>query len=87
MPIVAGVDKFTNLLTDRKQYLTHLSSVLPFSGGTFIHLTGVIEIVAGVLVLTKFTRFAAYVVSGWLIAIALNLLPPVTTSMSPRGIF
>ena len=75
VPIVAGVDKFTNVLTDWKQYLSPLvERVLPFSGATFMHLTGVIEIVAGVLVLTRFTRFAAYLVSAWLIGIALNLL-------------
>ena len=75
VPIVAGLDKFTNLLTDWTQYLSPLAtSVLPFSAGTFMHVVGVIEIAAGVLVLSKFTRLGAYVVTAWLVCIALNLL-------------
>jgi uncharacterized membrane protein YphA (DoxX/SURF4 family) len=75
VPIVAGLDKFANLLTDWTQYLSPLATrVVPVSPATFMHIVGVIEIVAGILVLTKFTRFAAYVVSAWLVAIALNLV-------------
>ncbi len=75
VPIVAGLDKFTNLLTDWTQYLSPLAArLLPFSASTFMQIAGVIEITAGVLVLTKLTRLAAYVVAGWLVAIALNLL-------------
>jgi uncharacterized membrane protein YphA (DoxX/SURF4 family) len=75
VPIVAGVDKFTNLLTDWKQYLSPLAvRTLPFSPATFMHLVGVIEIVAGVIVLSKLTRLGAYLVTIWLLAIALNLI-------------
>jgi hypothetical protein len=37
-------------------------------------LVGVIEIVAGIAVLTTFTRLGAYVVAVWLALIAVNLL-------------
>jgi uncharacterized membrane protein YphA (DoxX/SURF4 family) len=75
VPIVAGLDKFTNLLTDWSQYLSPLAErVLPFSGATFMQIVGVIEIAAGALVLSRFTTLAAYVVTGWLVLIALNLL-------------
>jgi uncharacterized membrane protein YphA (DoxX/SURF4 family) len=75
VPIVAGVDKFTNLLTDWQQYLSPLAErILPFGGSTFMHLVGVIEIAAGLLVLTKLTRIGAYIVAAWLVGIALNLL-------------
>jgi uncharacterized membrane protein YphA (DoxX/SURF4 family) len=75
VPIIAGLDKFTNLLVDWKQYLNPLAErVLPFSGSTFMRLVGVIEIVVGILVLTKLTRVGAYIVSAWLLAIALNLI-------------
>jgi uncharacterized membrane protein YphA (DoxX/SURF4 family) len=75
VPIVAGLDKFTNLLTDWSQYLSPLAlRVLPFSATTFMYLVGIIEIAAGILVLSKLTRIGAYVVSAWLVAIALNLL-------------
>jgi uncharacterized membrane protein YphA (DoxX/SURF4 family) len=73
VPIVAGLDKFTNLLTDWQQYLSPIvARIVP--AATFMHLVGVIEILAGVLVLSKFTRIGAYVVALWLVAIAFNLL-------------
>jgi uncharacterized membrane protein YphA (DoxX/SURF4 family) len=75
VPIVAGLDKFTNLLTDWKSYLSPLVvRALPFSPQVFMSAIGVIEIVAGILVLSRLTRIGAYVVSAWLVAIALNLL-------------
>ena len=75
VPIVAGLDKFTNLLTDWRRYLSPwVEPLLPVSGTVFMYAVGIIEIFAGIIVLTKYTRIGAYVVSGWLIAIALNLL-------------
>jgi hypothetical protein len=41
---------------------------------TFMHVVGVVEIVAGIIVLTHWTKIGAYVVMAWLLAIALNLL-------------
>ena len=75
VPIVAGLDKFTNLLTDWTQYLSPLAlRVLPVSATAFMYIVGVVEIAAGILVLSRLTRVGAYVVSAWLVAIALNLL-------------
>ena len=75
VPIVAGLDKFTNLLTDWSRYVAPpVARLLPFSPETFMGIVGVIEIAAGVLVLSKFTRWAALIVSAWLVGIALNLL-------------
>jgi uncharacterized membrane protein YphA (DoxX/SURF4 family) len=74
VPIVAGVDKFTNLLVDWKQYLSPVAANLPVSASTFMMIVGVIEILAGVVVLSRFTRLGAYVVSAWLVGIALNLV-------------
>jgi uncharacterized membrane protein YphA (DoxX/SURF4 family) len=73
VPIVAGLDKFFNLLTDWEQYLSPLvARVVPATA--FMQAVGVIEIVAGILVLSKLTRFGAYIVAAWLVGIALNLL-------------
>ncbi|HEX8823066.1 MAG TPA: DoxX family protein, partial [Archangium sp.] len=73
VPIVAGLDKFFNLLTNWEQYLSPLvARVIPAS--TFMHAVGIIEIAAGLLVLSKLTRLGAYVVAAWLVGIALNLL-------------
>ena len=74
-PIVAGADKFTNLLTNWEMYLNPLAPrLLHVQPATFMHIVGVIEIVAGILVLSRFTRWAAYIVMLWLIGIALNLV-------------
>ncbi len=74
VPIIAGLDKFTNLLTEWSQYIsTALSDIIPFEAGVFVMIVGAIEIVAGVLVFLK-PRIGALVVMSWLIAIALTLV-------------
>ena len=74
VPIVAGIDKFTNLLCNWPDYLSPtVASMIPFDPQTFMYIVGVIEIAAGVLVLWK-PRIGAYVVMAWLVLIALNLL-------------
>jgi hypothetical protein len=74
VPIVAGLDKFTNLLADWEAYLSPLATaILPVSAGTFMGIVGIIEVAAGALVLAS-PRHGAYVVAAWLVAIALNLL-------------
>jgi hypothetical protein len=39
-----------------------------------MYIVGTVEVLVGVLVLTKWTRYAAYIGSVWLVCIALNLL-------------
>jgi len=74
VPIIAGADKFTNLLTRWDQYLNpSLASVLPFSAATFMMIVGVIEICAGILVLVK-PKVGGLVVSLWLVLIAVSLV-------------
>lgn len=54
VPIVAGLDKFTNFLTNWEAYLSPaLLSRLPFSPHAFMMAVGIIEIVAGGLVLLR----------------------------------
>ncbi|MBA6154523.1 DoxX family membrane protein [Gelidibacter maritimus] len=74
VPVVAGLDKFTNILTDWTQYLSSgLVDMLPFEPSVFMMIVGVVEIIAGILVFAK-TRFGAYLVSIWLLLIALTLI-------------
>jgi uncharacterized membrane protein YphA (DoxX/SURF4 family) len=74
VPIVAGLDKFTNILTDWSQYLSGgFASLLPFEASTFMMIVGVIEIVAGIVVLWK-TELGAYIVAAWLVCITLTLI-------------
>jgi hypothetical protein len=74
VPIVAGADKFTDILTNWDQYLAPVvANMLPFSPHTFMLIVGVIEIVAGIIVLAK-PRIGLAIVGAWLIGIAINLL-------------
>lgn len=78
VPIVAGLDKFTNLLTHWEQYLNPVVvQILPFSAHTFMMIVGVVEIIAGILVLRR-PAVGGYVVAAWLTAIALSLLATVS---------
>ena len=74
-PFLAGLDKYFNLLTNWPAYISPLAlKILPFSGQTFMHIVGVIEMIVGLAILTKWTRLGSYVASVWLIAIAINLV-------------
>lgn len=74
-PIITGIDKYFNKLTDWSMYLSPLvTRVLPVSATFFMRAVGVIEIVAGLLVLSRWTRFGGYLVMAWLLAIATNLV-------------
>ena len=74
-PFLAGLDKFFNLLTDWEMYLSPLAlRLLPVNGTTFMHIVGVIEMVVGLAILTRWTRLGSYVAMIWLVAIALNLI-------------
>lgn len=74
VPIVAGVDKFFHVLTNWDQYLApFIANLLPFSPHTFMLIVGVIEIIAGIIVLAK-PKLGGLIVSLWLLAIAFNLL-------------
>ena len=74
VPIVAGADKFTNILTEWNKYLAPVvTDIIPLSPEVFMTIVGIIEIVAGIVVLTK-PKIGSLIVSIWLVAIAINLL-------------
>ncbi|MBZ0099212.1 MAG: hypothetical protein K8F30_09015 [Taibaiella sp.] len=73
VPIVAGLDKFTNLLTNWPDYLGSFAGMIPFEPSTFMAIVGVIEIVAGIIVLLR-PLIGAYIVMAWLVCIALQLI-------------
>ncbi len=76
VPIVAGLDKFTNLLVDWSKYLApFIAQMVPPHG--FMMLVGVIEIVAGIGVLfTPWTKVFAWIVGIWLIGIRERCVRP-----------
>lgn len=74
-PIVTGIDKYFNKLTDWGMYLSPLATrILPVSANFFMRTVGIVEILAGLLVLSRWTRIGSYLVMVWLLAIAVNLL-------------
>ena len=75
LPIAAGLDKFTNLLTDWDMYLSPLAArMLPVSPEVFLRVVGVVEVVVGAGILLGFARWFGWVAAGWLTAIAVNLV-------------
>lgn len=72
---LAGLDKFLNVLTDWGMYLSPLAErLLPVSGDVFMRVVGVIEMAVGLLILAGFARIGGYVLMGWLVSIAINLV-------------
>jgi hypothetical protein len=76
VPLVAGLDKFFNLLVYWPKYVApFVERILPASPQSFMYLVGVIEIVAGLAVLASpWPRLFGQVVALWLTGIAVNLL-------------
>ena len=73
-PILFGLDKFTNLLTDWTTYLAPtLDRLIPGSASSAMLAVGVIEIVAGLVVAVR-PRVGGYLVAAWLAGIITNLL-------------
>lgn len=73
-PILAGADKFLDLLARWDQYLTPLVPRLTgIPAHTFMMIVGAIEIVAGIGVALK-PRLFGVVVAAWLLGIVVNLL-------------
>ena len=73
-PILFGLDKFTNLLTDWTTYLAPtLDRLVPGSASSAMLAVGVIEIVAGLVVAVR-PKIGGYLVAAWLAGIIGNLL-------------
>ncbi|HWQ00287.1 MAG TPA: hypothetical protein VNK92_07430 [Vicinamibacterales bacterium] len=75
MALLAGLDKFLELLADWDMYLSPLAaSLLPVSAAAFMRIVGIVEMAAGALVLAGRTRPGGYLVAIWLLGVAANLL-------------
>jgi uncharacterized membrane protein YphA (DoxX/SURF4 family) len=73
--LLAGLDKFLNLLANWPAYLSPIAAqLLPLSPSAFMHAVGVIEIIVGAVILTGYTRLGGYVAAAWLLCIAANLV-------------
>jgi hypothetical protein len=73
-PVVFGLDKFAQLLSDWDFYLAPwIDDLVPGSTHDAMLLVGVVEVLAGVLVALR-PRIGAYVVALWLLGIIVNLV-------------
>jgi len=74
-PILFGLDKFAEVLTDDwvKYLATPFNDLLPGNATDAMHIVGAVEIAAGVVVLVS-PRFGGLLVAGWLAGIIVNLL-------------
>jgi hypothetical protein len=72
-PVLAGLDKFFNKLTDWSMYLWAPLGRLTGGSGRFMRIVGAIEIVAGLIVAFK-PKLGAPIVAIWLLGIIVNLL-------------
>ncbi|MHC8608409.1 hypothetical protein ACW4FP_12225 [Paenarthrobacter ureafaciens] len=73
-PILFGLDKFTNLLTDWTAYLAPAATtVIPVPAQTFMYGVGIIEVIAGIIVALR-PRIGSVIVALWLLGIIVNLL-------------
>ena len=74
-PILFGLDKFAGVLTDDwTRYLaSQYNDIIPGSASDAMHIVGVVEIAAG-LVVAVTPRFGGLLVAAWLAGIIVNLL-------------
>ena len=74
-PILFGLDKFANVLTDdwTKYLSSEFNSILPGNADDAMSIVGVVEVVAGVVVALA-PRYGSVIVAGWLGGIIVNLL-------------
>jgi len=73
-PILFGLDKFTNILTQWTVYLApQATAVVPLPPQTFMYVVGVVEIIAGVVVAVR-PKLGSLLVATWLVGIIINLL-------------
>jgi hypothetical protein len=73
-PILFGADKFADLLTNWDKYLAPwVNNLVPGTAHQAMYAVGVIEIIAGLVVLAR-PRIGGYLVAAWLLGIIVNLL-------------
>jgi hypothetical protein len=72
VPILIGADKFTFYIVNWNIYVSPFAaSYVPMV--SLVPVVGIIEIIAGLLILTKFPRFGAYLVAAWIGIVIANL--------------
>ncbi len=75
VPFLAGLDKFFNVLTNWTDYLNPaVLDRVPVAPEIFLRGVGVVEMLVGLAILTRWTKVGAYLAAVWLAGIAVNLI-------------
>ena len=72
--IIAGLDKFFNILDNWVKFLNPNLLPFPISPTLFMKLVGVFEILLGLSLFTRWKKQASYAVAIWFVLISINLL-------------
>jgi methylamine utilization protein MauE len=74
-PLLAGLDKFFNLLTNWTDYLNPMVlQYVPLDAEVLMRGVGIVEMIVGLAILTRWTRLGAWLAALWFVAIAINLV-------------
>lgn len=74
IPLIMGLDKFFNALTNWESYLAPwIENLSPFNAQGTMMAIGIVEIIAAIAMVLR-PRYAAFVVALWLAGIIVNLL-------------
>ena len=72
--VIAGLDKFFNLLDNWVFYLNPKLLPFPIAPSLFMRLVGIFEILLGLSLFTRWRRASSYIIAIWFILISINLL-------------
>jgi hypothetical protein len=74
--LIAGLDKFFGILSPANENIisSFIRAVLPIKIVHFFYIIGVLEIINGIMILTNWTYWGAYILMAWYLIIDINLL-------------
>lgn len=85
--LVAGADKFFNIVTHWAKYVSPaVLQLIPIKLQLLLQLVGGLEIIIGILILSNLTRIGAAMATIWLLIICANLIAMGHYSLSPLSI-
>ena len=72
--VIAGLDKFFNMLDDWTVYLNLKLLPFPIGPSLFMRLVGVFEVLLGLSLFTHWRKTTSYIAAIWFILVSINLL-------------
>jgi hypothetical protein len=84
--IVEGVDKFFNLLDNWPALVNPRLLLSLITPALFMKCVGVVEIILGVSLLTRWRRVGSYLIAAWLVMISINLFSLHLNLMAAKDI-